>query len=189
MAIINFFRKPAKHSAEQIAQNIDDNINKHFAEVNERLRRIENLQKETSFQIEEIDNSLQSGDDETVFISALIALADIIEDFYCYAAGDKESSNQGLSNQSSALFEQAQMMWNMTRNKVETAGLTIIDPVDEPFDFNFHSIECTAWNVNLPEEYVIKTLKCGYIFNDEVIRRAAVIVNKQEIGNQEVIYL
>jgi len=32
----------------------------------------------------------------------------------------------------------------------------------------------------MPNGYVIKTLKFGYIYKDEVIRRAAVIVNKTD---------
>ena len=193
MAIFNFLENLAKRLANIIAQDLDDRMNGHLAEINDRmgehiteinermsehlseindrLRRIETKQKETSLQIEEIDNHLQSDGDETVFISALIALSDIIEDFYYFAAEDENSP----------LFEQAQMMWNAAKNKAETAGLTLIDSADEPFDFNIHSIKGTAYDESLPTGYVIKTLKCGYIFKDELIRHAAVIVNKQEV--------
>ena len=175
MAILNFFKNSARHLADLTAQKVDDRmterLNGHFAEINERLRKIETRQKETSLQIEEIDNLLHGDGDETVFVSALIALADIVEDFYCFAAEDK----------SSPLFEQAEMMWNTVKNKVETAGLTLIETSGEPFDFNYHSIQGTASDDTLPTGYVIKTLKCGYTFNNEIIRQAAVIVNKQEI--------
>ena len=177
MAILNFFKNSTKHLAEVTAQNVEDRMSEHLRDINERLRRIESKQKETSLQIEEIDNYLQGDSDETVFISALIALADIIEDFYYFAAGDKDSP----------LFEQAQMMWNAARNKATTAGLTIIDTALEPFDFNIHSVEGTAWDDSLPAGYVIEILKCGYIFKDEIIRQAAVIVNKQEINKKEEI--
>jgi molecular chaperone GrpE (heat shock protein) len=170
MPVFNFFKKSLKHHVNTISQNIDDLMSKHLTEINERLRRIEIKQKETSLQIDEIDNYLQIDDIKTVFINALIALADIIEDFCKYAAEDIESP----------LFEQAQMMWNAARNKVETAGLTIIDTAAVPFDFNIHSIKGTAYDDSLPAGYVIKILKCGYIFKDEVIRRAAVIANKNE---------
>ena len=171
MAIFKFLKNSAKHIADITAQNVDDRMSGHLTEINERLRKIEIRQKETSLQIEEIDNHLQSGSDEAVFISALIALADIIEDFYYFAAEDQDSP----------LFEQAQMMWNAAKNNAETAGLTIIETAGEPFDFNIHSIEDTEWDESLPAGYVIKTLKCGFFFKDEVIRHAAVIVNKQEI--------
>ena len=175
MALFGFLKKSAKHIADLTAQNVDDfmseRLNGHFTEVNERLRRIETRQKETSLQIEEIDSHLHGDGDETAFIGTLIALADIIEDFYYFAAEDKLSP----------LFEQAEMMWNSAKNRAETAGLTLIEASGEPFDFNFHSIHGTASDDGLPTGYVIKTLKCGYIFNNEIIRQAAVIVNKQEV--------
>jgi molecular chaperone GrpE (heat shock protein) len=184
MAIFNFLENSAKLVAEKTAQEVNASLSKHmqgyFTEINERLRRIETRQKETNLQIEEIDNYLQSEDDENVFIAALIALADIIEDFYHFAAGDKDSANQGSCNQGSALFEQAQIMWNAAKNKAVEAGLTIIDAEDEPFNFNIHSIKGTAWDDSLPAGYVIKILKCGYIFKDEIVRHAMVIVNKEE---------
>ena len=171
MAILDFFKNSTKQLAETITQSVDDRMSGHLGEINERLRKIEIKQKETSLQIEEIDNCLQSDGDDTVFVDALIALADIIGDFYYFAAEDKDSP----------LFEQAQMMWNAAKNRAGTAGLNIIDAADEPFDFNIHSINGTAWDDNLPTGYVIKTLKCGFSFNNEIIRQAAVIVNKPEV--------
>ena len=110
--LFKFFKNSAKHLAEITAQNVDDRISGHLAEINERLQKIEIRQKETSLQIEEIDNYLQGDGDETVYISALIALADIIEDFYYFAAGDQDSP----------LFEQAQMMWNAEKTKRKPQG-------------------------------------------------------------------
>ena len=186
--MINFFDKLTRQIAEVTAQSVNVRINEQndrmreqFGEINERLRRIETRQKETSIQIEEIDGILQGDRDETVFIDALVALVDIIGDFYYFAAGENASSSSGSPDQGSALFEQAQMMWNTAKNEAGSAGLTVIDSTDEPFDFNIHSIEATAWDDSLPAGYVIKTIKCGYIFNDGIIRQAAVIINKQEI--------
>ncbi|MCL2139011.1 MAG: nucleotide exchange factor GrpE [Treponema sp.] len=175
MAFYNFLRNSAKNIADLTAQKVDASmsvrLSGHFLEINERLKKIETRQKETNLQIEEIDSHLQSDGDETVFVNALISLADIIGDFYYFASEDKDSP----------LFEQAQMMWNTAKNKAETVGLSIIDAADEPFDANIHSIKDTEWDDNLPTGFVVKTLKCGFIFKDAVIRRAAVIINKQEI--------
>jgi hypothetical protein len=82
--------------------------------------------------------------------------------------------------QASPLFEQAQMMWNTAKNTIESAGLKTIEACNEPFDFRLHSVESTEQDNSLPEAYVIKTLKCGYIYKDEIIRRALVIINKTE---------
>ena len=157
MAFLDFFRKRAKQS-----QCID------LTEINERLRRIETRQKETSLQLEEIDSALHSGGNEESLIEAIIALADTIGDFYFFAASQPETP----------LFDQAQMMWNSAKNAAESAGLEIIDANNEPFDFHLHSAESTEEDNSLPNGYVTKTIKCGYSHGGAVLRRAAVVVNK-----------
>jgi len=170
MAFFDFFWEKIKYFTDTSAQNAVSGVNEYLAETNERLRRIETKQKETSIQLEEIDEFLQNGGDETVFIDALIALTDTIGDFYFFAAEDQDSP----------LFEQAQMMWNRAESAAEAVGLEIIDAGNEPFDFRLHSVESAEQDINIPNGYVIKTLKFGYIYKDEVIRRAAVIINKIE---------
>jgi len=170
MAVFDFFWNKLKYYTDTSAKNAVSGINEFLAETSERLRRIENKQKEMNIQLEEIDEFLQNGGKETTFIDTLITLADTIGDFYFFTAGDQNSS----------LFEQAQMMWNNAKNAVEGAGLKIIDANHEPFDFRFHSVENAEQNMEIPNGYVIKTLKLGYIYNDEVVRRASVIINKIE---------
>jgi molecular chaperone GrpE (heat shock protein) len=168
MAFLDFFWEKVKYFTDTSAQNAVSGINEYLAETNERLRRIETRQKETSIQLEEIDEFLQNGRNETVLIDTLIALADTIGDFYFFAAADEDLP----------LFEQAQMMWNKTKSALEAVGLDVIDAGNEPFDFRFHSAESTEQDPEIPNGYVIKTLKFGYIYDDKVIRRAAVIINK-----------
>jgi molecular chaperone GrpE (heat shock protein) len=159
MSFLQFFRKKTQCHA---------GIIEHFAEISERLRRIETRQKETSLQLEDIDGFLQSNGSETTLVDALIRLADTIGDFFYFAAADSDSP----------LFEQARMMWNSAQNAIRTAGLETIDAADEPFDFRLHSAESTEEDNALPNGYVIKTLKHGYIYRDEIVRRALVVVNK-----------
>jgi molecular chaperone GrpE (heat shock protein) len=170
MALFDFFWKKVKYYNDTSAQNIVSGINECFTEINERLRRIEIKQKETNVQLEELDDFLQNGGSETVLIDTLIALTDIIGDFYFFAAADK----------SSTLFEQADMMWNMAKSAVKGAGLDIIDASNELFDFRFHSAQSAEQDMDTPNGYVLKTLKPGCIYKDTVIRRAAVIINKIE---------
>ena len=175
MAFLDFFWKKAKNLADTSVQETVFEMNRPLAEINNRLaeqgdhlRRIETRQKETSLQLEELDNFLQSSGGAPLLVDALIALVDIIEDFYYFAATDPYSP----------LFDQARMMKNAAANAAETAGLMIIDPANEPFDFRLHTAESTGEDNGLPNGYVIKTLKCGYIYKEEIIRRAAVVINK-----------
>jgi len=237
MAFLNLFEKIAKPRVEVTTVSTDPGINEHLAEINERLRKIETKQKETSLQLEEIDGFLQgdasadAADTENALVDALIALADTIGDFYYFAgqenyvevdppnettwcppnetergfvlinpkdiedgAEDEDSAEyengiedeDGIEDTDSPLFEQAQMMWNAAKNATETAGLEIIDAEREPFDFRLHSAESVEQDDDLPNGYVVKTLKCGYIYKGEVVRRAAVVVNK--IYTPDVVY-
>jgi len=190
MHFFNFFGRKTQHNAA--AENIAGiyghlaEINGHFEEISRRLYKIETKQKETSLQLEDIDDFIQNGGRETALIDTLISLADTIYDFYYYAGTDEDSP----------LSEQARMMWNSAKTAAESAGLEIIDAGSEPFDFNFHSAENTEQDCYLPNGYVIKTLKCGYIYKDEVVRRASVIVNKidnddktEKTDSSNIIYL
>jgi molecular chaperone GrpE (heat shock protein) len=170
MAFFDFFWKKIKYYTDISAKNAVSGITEYLAETNERLRRIETKQKETSIQLEEIDNFLQDGGNETVLVDALVELADTIGDFYFFANPD----------QSSPLFEQASMMWNSAISALEAVGLDIIDAGNEPFDFRLHSAEGVEQNMDIPNGYVIKTLRFGYIYKNEVVRRAAVVINKIE---------
>ena len=176
MAIFDFLWKKVKYYTDASVQNAVSGISECLAEINERLRKIETRQKETSIQLEEIDSFLQDGGNETELINTLITLADIIGDFYYFAAADPNSP----------LFGQASMMWNKTKNAVEAVGLEIIDANNEPFDFHLHSAENAEQDVNIPNGYVIKTLKFGYMHQNEILRRAAVIINKIEKTDNEI---
>jgi len=174
MALFNFFNKKAKQYDELINKNTAiikylEKINEQLNEQSERLHKIDLKQKETSLQIEEINDFIQNNS-ENDFIDALIDLVDSIGDFYYFSAADTESP----------LHEQAQMMWNTAIITVRSTGLDIIEAENEQFDFRFHSVECTEQDNDIPNGYIIKTLKCGYIYKDKIIRRASVVLNKIE---------
>jgi len=175
MAFFDFFWNKLKYYTDASARNAALGVNEFLGEINERLRRIETRQKETSIQLEEIDSFLQDGGNETALIDTLIALADTIGDLYFFSSDEQDSP----------LFEQARMMWNKAKSAVEAAGLNVIDAANEPFDFRLHSAESSEQDINIPNGYVIKTLKFGYIYQDKVIRRAAVIINKIKENNNE----
>ena len=183
MAFWEFSWEKAKQLADAAVCNINADTNKCFADISERLRKIEITQKETSLQLEELEEALHNSadtdtaDNEAVLVNALIVLADTIGDFYYFAAANTESP----------LFEQAQMMWDAAISSVQAVGLEIIDACNEPFDFVLHSAESAGLDNSVPNGYVIRTLKCGFIYREEVVRRASVIVNKltlDEVNNE-----
>ena len=187
MAFLSLFGKSSKPRGETPASSVETDIRESLAEISERLHKIETKQRETSLQLEEIDGFLQgdvnteAADTEKTLVGALVALADAIGDFY-YFANDADDAD-GAKGVVSPLFEQAQMMWNAAKNAAEAAGLEIIDAAREPFDFRLHSAEGIEQDDGIPNGYVAKTVKCGYIYKKEVARRAAVVVNKINASN------
>jgi molecular chaperone GrpE (heat shock protein) len=191
MAVFDFFKEKIKSYADTAAKSAVSEINESLAEAggrlrlvineslvetSERLRRIETKQKETSIQLEEIDELLQRNDKNSL-LEALITLTDTIGDFYFFAVADM----------SSPLFEQAQMMWNSAKSAAETAGLEVIIASNEPVNFNLHAIENAEQNADMPNGYVVKTLKCGYIYQNEIVRRAVVTVNRNDALDNNII--
>ena len=178
MKILDYFFKNKKDDEKIIRSfllKLNSNIKNRFQGTDRQLSmiktylsRLEAKQKETSIQLEDIYDFLQSiGDDkETPLIEALIAMLDIIESFYRYAA------------EGTPLYTQAQMMWKNAISSAEDAGLSCINDTDIPIDFARHEVLKTENMPDMPHGHIIKTLQCGYVYNNNIIRRAKVIINK-----------
>ena len=190
MGLASFFRKKPQPDIAPV-QSIDPDILRYLSDISgrvaevswrlsvidERLRKVESEEKEISLQLEAIDGSLHNDNaDEYALVGGLIALADTVEDFYRFAAVSEDT----------AFFEQARMMWNAVKNAAENAGLEMIESSGEPFDFERCSVEDTRYDENLPVGYSIETLKCGYVYKDHMMRRAAVVVNRAKEAKEEV---
>jgi len=135
------------------------------------LRRLDNHQRETSVQLDEIGELLRGDSSEAdALIGALIDIAGHIENFYLFASEDVASP----------LFAQAEMMWGAARKSLKEAGLTVINGEGAPLDFRLHAPVRTGSDESLPDGYVLKALESGYIYGDKIIRRASVIVNKKD---------
>jgi len=182
MGLLSFFNKKQEERdfvAEEIGE-LRQSINgldlelKQTAGILEglvtNLRKVDNRQKETSIQLDEISELLQEDTSEVrLLIDALTAIAGQLENFYLFASEDKQSS----------LFEQAGMMWGAARKSLEGAGITTIGGEGFPVDFLLHSPVRTDADERFPEGYVLKTLESGYVYKSEIIKRASVIVNKK----------
>lgn len=165
MAFWNPFRKKTD----------DDRYGEIISRLNtlgSRLDKIENRQKETMLQIDDIDNFLQEDNNQDGLPEALMALIEIIYDFYLYAGQD------------SALYEQAQMMLNKAKKSAESVGLEVVGGKGEVFDFRLCTVQGTDDAPDLPDGCITQVLQCGFIFKDEILRRAVVVVNKKT-GNDE----
>jgi len=137
-------------------------------EMSDTLRRIENRQKEAALLLEDIDSALQ--EDDSRLIHALIGILDMIHGFVAFAGKSKDD----------ALLTQARMMYDSGRRAAHDAGLEVICAEGVSFDHRLHAIAATDHHQDLPNGYVIQTIRPGYLHNDKILRLADVAVNKTE---------
>ena len=183
MKILGFFSKN-KGNEEKIVRGffskLNSNIKNWFRGTDQQLslifthiNKLESKQKELSIQLEDIYDSLQSDDKEKPLVEALIAMLDIIESFYRYA---------GVG---SSLYTQAQMMWKNALSSAEDIGLSCIDDTNIPIDFARHEATQTEHIPDMPPGLITKTLQCGYIYNNIILRRSKVIITVKGSENNE----
>ena len=141
--------------------------------IENAIAAINNKQKEMVLQLDEIDAALNDGSDE--LIATTMAVSDNIFDFYCCVKNDMD------------LFSQAKMMWENTKKNLSAAKIAVIEPAGETYNDNLHTAYGVVSDSGMPHGYVSQTLKCGYIHNNKIVRRATVLVNRlsQEGLNNE----
>lgn len=61
-------------------------------------------------------------------------------------------------------------------------GIEKIEPLDEPFDPNFHEVMFEAAMPDKPGGTVIQVIEAGYVLNERLLRPARVGISKNEGG-------
>jgi hypothetical protein len=151
------------------AGKLTDSLTGTLAGFTTELRKLSLGQKEVSLQLEEISELFETPEDsDAVMVNALIGIAGQIENFYRLMYKDEASP----------LYRQASMMWEAAVRSLKQAGITIIDG-EGTTDLRLHEPAGTEWNEAYPEGSVLRTVNCGYIYKDNVIKRASVIINKK----------
>jgi len=99
-----------------------------------------------------------------VFISVL----DQFEDFYRFI----------LHKTDSTWKEQIGMMWNNMSSILLSAGITRIENYNTIFNPKINSVKAVVHNSGLQDGVVTEVIRCGYMYKDDILRKAEVIVNK-----------
>lgn len=68
----------------------------------------------------------------------------------------------------------------------EKNGIQKIEPMDEPFNPNFHEVMFEAPIPGKPGGIVIQVVEAGYVLNDRLLRAAKVGISKADSGNHQV---
>ena len=65
---------------------------------------------------------------------------------------------------------------------LEKEGVSVVDPVGEPFDPNLHQAMSMVENPDVEPNSVVAVVQRGYTLNDRLVRPAMVMVSKASEG-------
>ena len=145
------------HENEARAELLQDKLLRAQAEI-ENIRRRSAKESEASrkFAIERLARDL---------LPVLDSLEKAIE-----ACGDTDSED------GNALAEGVQLSLKLFIDILEKEGLSLVDPIGEPFDPQFHEALTVVPNPDMEANSVMEVVQKGYILNGRVIRAAKVVV-------------
>ena len=81
------------------------------------------------------------------------------------------------SDDAKAVLEGIEISLRMFRETLERGGVTIVDPLGEPFDPSKHEALAMVPNEEVEPNSVIEVVQKGYLLNERVVRAARVVVS------------
>jgi molecular chaperone GrpE (heat shock protein) len=145
-------------------QEILAELNKKQADTSLQIEEIYDLVKEQDF-LQEAAMSEKTRAGQLVL--AAIGLADLLEDFYTYAG---QSGNENLKSQ-------AKLLWDSAGNTLAGCGILRFGEAGQAMNPQIHAVKAGAESP-FPREQVIQVLQSGYVYQNNMIRKAAVVVSR-----------
>jgi len=107
-------------------------------------------------------------EEKLLLVQGLVATLDQLEDIYRYS----------LNNERDNWFEQIQLLWKNTSVNLLLRGITRIEGENTLFDSQIHSAVQIKEDKNIPNGVILEVLRCGYMYQSRLFRKAQVVVNK-----------
>jgi molecular chaperone GrpE (heat shock protein) len=144
------------------------------------LAELNKKQTEVSLQIEEIYDVVKEQDTRIFrekaeaekmranhLVFTAIGLADLLEDFCSYARGSG----------SDELKHQAAVMWENAGALLSERGIFRLGEEGQLMNPQIHTVKASA-DSPLPREQVVQVLQSGYLYQNALVRKAAVVVSR-----------
>ncbi|MDR1352212.1 MAG: nucleotide exchange factor GrpE [Treponema sp.] len=138
-------------------------LNKKQTDTSLQIEEIYDLVKEQGFLREKADAEKARADQLVV---AAVGLSDLLEDFYAYAG---RSGNAELGRQ-------ARLLWEKAGATLSNCGIFRFGEEGQSLDPRIHAVKASAASP-FPREQVAELLQSGYVYQNVVIRKAAVVVS------------
>jgi molecular chaperone GrpE (heat shock protein) len=147
-------------------QGLLDSLNKKQADISLQIEEIYDLAKEADPR--ELRQSLNTENARVSrLVNVVIGLSDLLEHFCVYA---RQSGSVELERQGGIL-------WQNSRNLLESCGFTRLGEAGESLSPAFHTVQA-AVSSEIEREHVVQVLQSGYCYQGMLLRKAAVIVSK-----------
>jgi molecular chaperone GrpE len=144
------------------------------------LEELTKKQTDVSLQIEEIYDLVKEQDTRALrekadaektranqLVFAAIGLADLLEDFCTYA---RQSGSEELKHQ-------ADLLWENAGGILAGRGIFHFGVEGETMNPQIHTVKASAES-SLPREQVVQVLQSGYVYQNTLLRKAAVVVSR-----------
>jgi molecular chaperone GrpE (heat shock protein) len=162
-----------------------------FAELADTARvflaELDKKQTDVSLQIEEIYDLVKEQDTRNLWetlnaektranhlVFAAISLSDLLEDFCVYA---RQSGSEELKHQARLLRENADGI-------LSSRGIFRFGEEGDPLNPQIHTVKASAESP-LPRERVVQVLQSGYLSQNVLLRKAAVVISR---GQGDVVF-
>jgi molecular chaperone GrpE (heat shock protein) len=139
-------------------------FNKKQADVSLQVEEIYDLVKEQGALRDKVKAGEERGNQ---LVLAAIALCDLLEDFCVYA---RRSGSEELEHQ-------AGLLWEHAGGILGDMGIIRFGESGQLLDPQIHTVKASAESP-LPREHVVRALQSGYLYQNALIRKAAVVVSR-----------
>jgi molecular chaperone GrpE (heat shock protein) len=144
------------------------------------LAELTKKQTDVSLQIEEIYDLVKEQDTRYLreaadaektranhLVFTAISLSDLLEDFYAYA---KQSGSEELKHQ-------AKLMWENAGGILSGRGIFRFGEEGQLLNPQIHTVKASVESP-LPRECVVQVLQSGYLYQNVLLRKAAVVISR-----------
>lgn len=160
--VFNSFTKTiCKFDKEQykISEKLEDVLS-ILEEDNDIFEKLDELEEKTEkLELENYD-----------LINTMIKVIGLLEDIYRYV----------LVKDDEKWKEQIIMQWNKAKTLLKEKNIDIIEPTGDKFLVQLHKAVEIKENKEVSDGIILDTIKSGYIYNGQVIKKASVIVNSNK---------
>lgn len=112
------------------------------------------------------------------FTGELLPVLDSLEKAVEVARSTSNATQGAAAEGAAAIAEGVELSLRLFQGVLEKSGITLIDPMGEPFDPQLHEAMAMVENPDVEPNTVIDVMARGYRLNGRLVRAAMVIVSK-----------